>query len=69
MYSIPNTQYIILKVYDALGKEVAALVNEQKNPGSYEVEFDGSDLSSGIYFYSLQIDGKIIETKSMVLLK
>jgi len=69
MYSITSTQYIVLKVYDALGKEVAALVNEHKNPGSYEVEFDGSDLSSGIYFYTLQIDGKIIETKSMVLLK
>jgi len=39
------------------------------SPGSYEVEFDGRDHSSGIYFYSLQIDGNIVETKTMVLLK
>ncbi|HMS32958.1 MAG TPA: T9SS type A sorting domain-containing protein, partial [Ignavibacteria bacterium] len=69
MYSIPNTKYLILKVYDALGKEVAVLVNEKKSPGSYQVEFDGNDFSSGIYFYSLQVDGKVFETRSMVLLK
>ena len=68
-FGISNLGFVSLKVYDVLGKEVAALVNEQKSPGSYEVEFDGSDLSSGIYFYSLQIEGKIVQTKSMVLLK
>ena len=68
-FGISKLGFVSLKVYDALGKEVAALVNEQKSPGSYEVEFDGSDLPSGIYFYSLQIEGKIVQTKSMVLLK
>jgi len=61
--------FVSLKVYDALGKEVAALVNEKKNPGSYEVEFNGSDLPSGIYFYSMQIDGEIVQTKKMSLIK
>jgi len=58
-----------VKVYDVLGKEVRTLVNEMKSAGSFEVDFDGSNLSSGIYFYSMRINGKIIETKSMVLLK
>jgi hypothetical protein len=68
-FGISKLGFVSLKVYDALGKEVAALVNEQKSPGSYEVEFDGSNIASGLYFYSLQIDGKIVGTKSMVLLK
>ena len=42
-----------LTVYDALGREVAALVNEELKPGSYEVEFDGSNYPSGVYFYRL----------------
>lgn len=61
--------FVSLKIYDVLGNEIATLVNEKKNPGSYEVEFDGSEYSSGIYFYSLYADGKLIDTKRMVLLK
>jgi uncharacterized delta-60 repeat protein len=57
-----------LIVYDVLGNEVATLVNEYKNAGSYEVNFDASKLSSGIYFYHLQA-GSFIETKKMLLLK
>ncbi|RPI65082.1 MAG: T9SS C-terminal target domain-containing protein [Ignavibacteriales bacterium] len=57
-----------LKVYDVLGNEVATLVNEYKNAGSYEVNFDASKVSSGIYFYQLQA-GSFIETKKMLLLK
>ena len=68
-FGISKLGFVSLKLYNTLGKEVAVLVNENKGPGSYEVEFDGSDLSSGIYFYSLKIDGKIVQTKSMVLLK
>jgi len=63
------TNYVSLKVYDILGNEVANLVNEKKNPGSYEVEFNGSKLSSGIYFVSLSVNGNVIDTKSMVLVK
>ena len=59
---------VTLKFYDVLGNEVATLVNEEKPAGSYEVEFDGRKLSSGIYFYRLQA-GSFAETKKMVLLK
>ena len=57
-----------MKVYDILGKEVATLVNEEKPPGSYEVEFDGSNLASGIYIYRLTA-GKFTESKKFILLK
>jgi hypothetical protein len=57
---------VTLKVYDVLGNEVVTLVNEEKQPGAYEVEFDASSLSSGIYLYKLQA-GKLIQTKKMIL--
>jgi len=60
---------VSLKIFDVLGNEVAELVNEKQNAGSYSVEFDGSGFASGIYFYSLLIDGNIIDTKRMILLK
>ncbi|MEO8209844.1 MAG: T9SS type A sorting domain-containing protein, partial [bacterium] len=63
-----STSNVRLTVYNSLGKEVAALVNEKQNPGIYYVEFDGSNLSSGIYFYRLEA-GDFIEAKRMVLLK
>ena len=59
---------VTLKVYDVLGNEIAKLVNEEKPVGNYEVEFDASRLTSGIYFYKLQ-SGSFIETKKMVLMK
>lgn len=59
---------VTLKVYDILGKEIAVLVNETKSPGDYEAEFTASNLSSGIYFYSLNVNGYVV-TKSMVLMK
>ncbi|HEY5533813.1 MAG TPA: T9SS type A sorting domain-containing protein [Ignavibacteria bacterium] len=58
-----------LKVFDILGKEIITLVNETKYPGNYEIKFDASNLSSGIYFYSLFIDGYKIDTKKMLLIK
>ncbi|MEJ2105223.1 MAG: T9SS type A sorting domain-containing protein [Ignavibacteriaceae bacterium] len=57
---------VTLKVYDVLGNEVVTLVNEEKQPGAYEVEFDASSLSSGIYLYKLQA-GKFIQPKKMIL--
>ena len=68
-FGISDLGFVSLKVHDALGNEVAVLVNEKKNRGSYEVEFDGSSYASGIYFYSLYVDGVPIDTKRMVLLK
>ena len=67
-YSIPKTSLTKLIVYDILGREIKTLVNEEKLPGNYEIEFNASDLSSGIYFYRLQT-GNFIETKKMVLMK
>jgi len=58
-----------LVVYDILGKEVTTLVNEQKKPGTYEVEWNGTNYSSGLYFYKLIADDVVIDTKKMILLK
>ena len=67
-YSIPKTSFVTLKVYDMLGREVATLVNEDKSVGIYTVNFDGSNLSSGIYFYQLK-SGSFFETKKLILLR
>jgi hypothetical protein len=57
-----------LKIYDLLGNEVAELVNENKQPGSYEVKFNATNLTSGVYFYQIRA-GSFLETKKMMLLK
>lgn len=67
-FHISNLGYVSLKVYDMSGKEVRTLVNEIKEAGYYSVIFDGSDLSSGIYFYKMQINGKE-NSRKMLLLK
>lgn len=70
-----ETSKVKLTIYDALGKEVIILANQKLNTGSYEVEFDGTDLPSGVYFYQLVIysdklsHGNLIETKKMFLVK
>jgi Secretion system C-terminal sorting domain len=60
--------FVTLKVYDILGREIITLVNEFKEPGNYEVEFNAGLLASGIYFYKLQA-GSFVEMKKMILLK
>ena len=67
-YAIPQTAFTMLKVYSITGKEVATLINEEKTPGVYEVNFDGANLSSGVYIYRLQA-GNFTDVKEMVLLK
>jgi len=67
-YSINSMQFVTLKVYDVLGKEVATLVNEEKPSGHYEINFNASNLASGIYYYQLRA-GEFVETKKMLLLK
>lgn len=67
-YSIPTSGFVSLKVYDLLGNEIAALVNEEKTAGSYSVNFDASNLSSGVYFYKL-FAGNYFEVKKMNLMK
>ncbi|MCG6913541.1 PQQ-dependent sugar dehydrogenase [bacterium BMS3Abin03] len=61
-------KFVKLKIFDILGNEVATLVNEEKQAGSYEVEFNASKLSSGVYLYRLQA-GDLIQTKKLILLK
>lgn len=67
-YTISSKQNVQLLVYNVLGKEVAILVNEEKPAGNYEVNFDASKLSSGVYFYQLQA-GSFVETKKMILIR
>jgi glucuronoarabinoxylan endo-1,4-beta-xylanase len=67
-FSIVNPQFTILKVYDVLGREVATLVDKEVGPGTYEVVWDPTGSSSGVYLYRLQ-SGKFVETKRMLLLR
>jgi len=69
-FKISDYGLVTLKVYDVLGNEVATLVNEEKDAGSYKVEFSTStlQLTSGIYFYTLSA-GNFKETKKMILMK
>ncbi len=67
-YQIPKSGLVTLKVYDVLGREVETLVNEEKPAVSYEVRFEGSSLSSGIYFYRIQA-GDYALAKKMILMK
>lgn len=67
-YSLPEQSAVNLKVFNVLGKEVATLVNDVKGSGEYEVNFDASNLSSGVYFYTLKTE-KFSQTRKMLLLK
>jgi M6 family metalloprotease-like protein len=67
-YVIPKDGLVTIKVYDVLGNEIATLVNEEKSAGSYEVSFNASGLTSGIYLYKLQTNN-FTETNKMILLK
>ncbi len=67
-YSIPEDNFVTIKVYDINGKEIRTILNEFKMAGFYTITFDASGLSSGVYFYSIY-SGKYTETKRMVLLK
>lgn len=67
-YSIAKPEKVELKVFDLLGKEIATLVNNFQNPGSYHITFNASNLSSGIYFYKL-VTGSFTDVKRMILIK
>ncbi len=67
-YSVPEKSFVIIRLYDILGREINTIVNEFKIEGKYTVEFDGSHLPSGVYFYRLTA-GDFKSTKKMVLLK
>ena len=67
-YELPKNGFIRFVVFDMLGREVETLVNEKQTPGTYEVTFDASKYSSGVYYYKLITDG-FSETKKMILIK
>ncbi len=67
-YEVPSSTFVTLKVYDVLGREIGTLVNEVKSAGQYSVTFDGSKLSSGVYFYRMTA-GSYTSTKKAILMK
>lgn len=67
-YSVPENCFVTLRIFDVLGREISTLVNEKKSPGTYEVYFNASNLSSGIYFYQIRTKN-YTQTKKMLLLR
>lgn len=67
-YTVQSASFINLKVYDILGNEIAVLVNEEKPTGNYQVTFDASQLTGGVYFYQLTTNS-FVDTKKMILMK
>ncbi|NOR46067.1 MAG: T9SS type A sorting domain-containing protein [Candidatus Delongbacteria bacterium] len=68
-YSLLNNAQVNLKVYDIAGREVCSLVDQKQNKGLHEIKFNGSNLTSGIYFYRLSVDGEAVSNRKMMLLK
>ena len=67
-FQLITSNFVTLKVFNALGEEVSTLINEEKPAGKYIIEFKGDDLPSGIYFYQLTA-GSLVQTKKMILLR
>lgn len=67
-YQLPFASQVSLKVFNVLGNEVTTLVNDYKSAGSYDVDFNSTNLTSGVYFYQLKV-GSLIQTRKMLLLK
>jgi Secretion system C-terminal sorting domain len=67
IYTLPHSNIVFLIIYDLSGKEVQTLVNEYQTVGNYSVDFDASNLSSGIYFYKLKVGNNFVATRKMIL--
>ncbi len=67
-FQIPNNEFVTLKIYDVIGREVTTLVNKEMQKGRYDINFDASKITSGIYFYRIKA-GNFLETKKLVLMK
>ena len=68
-YSISRSDFVSLKIYDILGKEIYTLVNRFQEANNYLINFDASTLSSGVYFYRLNIGNDLSQTKKMLLMR
>jgi photosystem II stability/assembly factor-like uncharacterized protein len=68
-YKILKSSEVRIDVLDILGRNIQTLVNEKHSPGTYQVNFNGENLGSGIYFYQMLIDNKIVQTRRMILIK
>jgi hypothetical protein len=68
LYDVPQQSHVIIRVFNMLGQEVQTLVNEEKNPGSYNLEFNAGELPSGVYYYRLTA-GNYFEGKEMMLIR
>ena len=67
-YTIPQATFVKIKLFNSLGEEISQLINEEKEPGRYEIDFNASGLSSGVYFCVIE-SGDLVETKKMLLLR
>jgi hypothetical protein len=68
-YSIVKSDIVILKIYNILGQEIQTLINKFQKAGNYIINFDAKNLSTGIYFYKLQVGNHVIKTKKMLLMR
>lgn len=68
-YSLSNDAQVKLTVYDIAGREAARLVSEKQAKGNYDIKFNGGNMTSGLYFYRLDVDGKTVQSRKMMLLK
>ncbi|MGE5449494.1 MAG: T9SS type A sorting domain-containing protein, partial [Bacteroidales bacterium] len=68
-YSLHKPGNVVLKIYDMLGNELQTLINEFHTPGEYTIIFNAQSLSNGIYFYKLQVDGGLEQTRKMILIR
>lgn len=67
-YSLPKNGYVKIKVYDIIGREISTLISGEQKAGTYDIRFNGNGLTSGIYFYRMEVNG-FIQTKKFVLVK
>jgi hypothetical protein len=68
-YALPKASDVSIDVFNILGKKVATLVDQRKTAGSHSVQFQASNLSSGVYFYTLRVGGRVLKSKRMLLIK
>ncbi len=68
-YAVPKVSDISIDVYNILGKKVSSLINQRKTAGNHTVQFQATNLASGVYFYVLKANGKVIKSQKMLLIK